>query len=88
MQAGSSMALTLQVLSLDSCCAKEAMIVKPSCTMADEKNVTTRTGAQESRIEGADELSEHTLISLIETCCLHVNAKFSSFPTMVNSPQN
>lgn len=47
MQAGSSMALTLQVLSLDSCCAKEAMVVKPSCTMADEKNVTTRTGAQE-----------------------------------------
>lgn len=47
MQAGSSMALTLQVLFLDSCCAKEAIAVKPSCTMADEKNVTTRTGAQE-----------------------------------------
>lgn len=47
MQAGSSMALTLQVLLLDSCCAKEAIVVKPSCTMADEKNVTTRTGAQE-----------------------------------------
>lgn len=55
MQAGSSMALTLQVLFLDSCCAKcqarvttkETIVVKPSCTMADEKNVTTRTGAQE-----------------------------------------
>lgn len=47
MQAGSSMTLTVQTIFLDSCCAKEAIVVKPSCYMADEKNVTTKTGAQE-----------------------------------------
>lgn len=48
MQAGSSMTLTVQTIFLDSCCAKEAIVVKPSCYMADEKNVTTKTGAQKT----------------------------------------